>query len=141
MTLDSVSEDEPVQDIVGVLDLLLNAKVKYNRKGSGNSNQTAARPIPIKVYLYNPKFLGKSRDFEIYKKEFMDVIVPGRSDPEIGALLRDGLNTREMVLLRNNDLANYMEGMDILQRFGVVSSYQIGKIGDMPETPAGWSES
>ena len=71
--------------------------------------------------------MGKSRDFEIYKKEFLDVVVPGRSDLEIGALLRDCLNTREMDLLRNNDLANYMEGMDILQRFGGVSSYQIGK--------------
>ena len=32
----------------------------------------------------------------------------------------DGLNTREMDQLRNNDLANYMEGFDILQRFGGV---------------------
>ena len=56
VTFDSVSEDKSVQDIVGVLDLLLNAQVKYNRKGSGNSNQTAARPIPIKVNLFNPKF-------------------------------------------------------------------------------------
>ena len=45
----------------------------------------------------------------------MDVIIPGRSAPEIGALLREGLNIKEKDLLRNNDLANYMEGMDILQ--------------------------
>ena len=45
----------------------------------------------------------------------MDVIVPGRSDPEIGALLRDGLNTKEKNLLRNNEMADYMEALDILQ--------------------------
>ena len=68
MTLDSVSEDEPVQDIVGVLDLLLNAKAKYNRKESGNSNQTAARPIPIKVNLYNPKFLVNQEILKCIRK-------------------------------------------------------------------------
>ena len=41
--------------------------------------------------------------------------IPGRSDPEIGALLREGLNTREKDLLRNNDLADHSEAMDILQ--------------------------
>ena len=45
----------------------------------------------------------------------MDVIVPGRSNPEIGALLREGLNTKEKNLLRNNDMAEYMEALDILQ--------------------------
>jgi hypothetical protein len=67
------------------------------------------------VKLNTPKFSGKSRDFAIYKKEFMDVIVPGRSDPEIGALLRDGLNTKEKNLLRNNEMADYMGALDILQ--------------------------
>ena len=45
----------------------------------------------------------------------MDVIVPGRSDPEIGALLREGLNTKEKNLLRNNEMADYMGAMDISQ--------------------------
>ena len=45
----------------------------------------------------------------------MDVIVPGRSDPEIGALLREGLNTKEKNLLRNNEMADYMGALDILQ--------------------------
>ena len=45
----------------------------------------------------------------------MDVIIPGRSDPEIGALLREGLNTKEKDLLRNNDLADYNDALDILQ--------------------------
>ena len=44
----------------------------------------------------------------------MEVIVPGRSDPEIGALLKEGLNTEEKNLLRNNKLANYMEALYIL---------------------------
>ena len=50
--------------------------------GKENSQQVSARASPIKVKLNTPKFSGKSRDFTIYKKEFMDVIVPGRSDPE-----------------------------------------------------------
>ena len=99
VTFDRVAEDESIQDIVSVLDLLLNAKVEYNGKGHVTSHQISARITPIKVKLNTPKFSGKSRDFAIYKKEFMDVIVPGSSDPEIGALLREGLNTKEKNLL------------------------------------------
>ena len=90
VTFDRVEEDKSVQDLVSVLDLLLNAKVEFNGKGSVSSQPTSTRSTPIKVKLNTPKFSGRSRDFAIYKKEFMDVIVPGRSDPEIGALLRDG---------------------------------------------------
>ena len=115
VTFNRVDEDASVQDIVSVLDLLLNAKVEYNGKGTSVSHLTAAKSTPIKVRLNTPKFSGKSRDFAIYKKEFMDVIVPSRSEPEIGALLREGLNTKEKNLLRNNDMANYMEALDILQ--------------------------
>ena len=115
VTFDGVAEDESVQDIVSLLDLLLNAKVEYNGKGSASSQPVSNKSTPIKVRLNTPKFSGKSRDFAIYKKEFMDVIVPGRSDPEIGALLREGLNTKEKNLLRNNDMADYGEALDILQ--------------------------
>ena len=45
----------------------------------------------------------------------MDIVVPGRSAAEIGALLRDGLNLKEKNLLRNNDMANYAEALNILQ--------------------------
>ena len=107
VTFDRVSEDESVQDIVSLLDLLLNAKVEYNGKGSVSSEPVTSKATPIKVRLNTPRFSGKSRDFAIYKKEFMDVIVPGRSNPEIGALLREGLNTKEQNLLRNNKMADY----------------------------------
>ena len=80
-TFDGVAEDESVQDIVSVLDLLLNAKVEYNGKGSVSSQSVSSKSTPIKVRLNTPKFSGRSRDFAIYKKEFLDVIVPGRSDP------------------------------------------------------------
>ena len=85
---------------------LIDAKVEYNGKGCMASHQSSARSTPIKVKLNTPKFSGRSRDFAIYKKEFMDVIVPGRSDPEIGALLREGLNTRERELLRKKVAAS-----------------------------------
>ena len=110
-----MAEDASVQDLVSMLNLLFNAKVEFNGRGSLNSHPATARSTPIKVKLNTPKFSGRSRDFAIYKKEFMDVIVPGRSDPEIGALLRDGLNTKEKNLLRNNEMADYMEALDILQ--------------------------
>ena len=115
VTFDGVGEYDDVQNIVGILDLLLNAKVEYNGKGRTSSDPTVARSTPIKVKLNTPKFSGRSRDFAIYKKEFTDVIVPGRSDAEIGALLREGLNTKEKNLLRNNDMADYREALDILQ--------------------------
>ena len=108
VNFDVVEEDASVQDLVTMLNLLLNAKVEYNGKRSTGSDLAAPRSTPIKVKLNTPKFSGRSRDFAIYKKEFMDVIVPGRSDPEIGALLREGLNTKEKNLLRNNEMANYM---------------------------------
>ena len=44
-----------------------------------------------------PTFSGKARDFAIYKKEFMDVVVPGWSAAEIGALLREDLNIKEKI--------------------------------------------
>jgi hypothetical protein len=75
----------------------------------------STRTSPFKVKLNTSKFLGRSRDFAIYKREFMDLIVPGRSDPEIGALLREGLNTKQKNLLRNNEVADFMEALDILQ--------------------------
>ena len=43
VTFDSVLEDESIQDTVTVLDLLLNAKVEYNRKGHVTSQQSSAR--------------------------------------------------------------------------------------------------
>ena len=120
-TVDIVQEDSEVQDLVEILDVILNAKAQHdacaatpvvnNRSGSTTSTSATA----IKVRLNTPKFSGKSRDFAIYKKEFMDIVVPGRSDAEIGALLREGLNTKEKNLLRNNDMANYKEALDILQ--------------------------
>ena len=45
----------------------------------------------------------------------MDVIVLGHSDPEIGALLRDGMNTKEHNLLKNNEMEDYMEALDIIR--------------------------
>jgi hypothetical protein len=115
VTFDGVGEYDNVQSIVGILHLLLNAKVEYNGKGRMNSDPTTARTTPIKVKLNTPKFSGRSRDFAIYKKEFVDVTVPGRSDPEIGALLIDGLDIKKKNLLRNNELADYMGALDILQ--------------------------
>ena len=64
-TFDEVAEDESVQDIVSILDLLLNAKVEYNGKGSVSSQPSTARSTPIKVKLNTPKFPGRSRDFAI----------------------------------------------------------------------------
>jgi hypothetical protein len=65
VTFDRVVEDESVQDIVSVLDLLLNAKVEYNGKGSVSSQPMSAKATPIKVRLNTPKFSGRSRDFAI----------------------------------------------------------------------------
>ena len=109
VSFDRVAEDESVQEFVTLLDLMLNAKVEFNGRGSMSSEQPVPRSTPIKVKLNTPRFSGKSRDFALYKKEFMDVIVPGRSNPEIGALLREGLNTKEKNLLRNNEMAIYVE--------------------------------
>ena len=94
VTFDEVAEDASVQDLVSMLNMLLNAKVEFNGKGSVNSHSTAARVSLIKVKLNTPKFSGRSRDFAFYKKEFKDVIVSGPSFPEIGELLSEGLNTK-----------------------------------------------
>ena len=118
VVFDKVKEDAEVQDIICVLDLIISAKAELIRGGviSHSSHVSAATTVtPIKVKLNTPTFSGKSRDFAIYKKEFMDVVVPGRSAAEIGALLREGLNLKEKNLLRNNDMSNYVEALDILQ--------------------------
>ena len=97
VTFDEVAEDSSVQKIVSILNLILNAKGEYNRKASGSSLQTAAGPTPIKVKLNTPKFSGKSRDFAIFKKEFMDVIVTGRSNPQSVVSVRAGITVQSCV--------------------------------------------
>ena len=104
VTFDEVVEDTFLQDLVSMLNLLLNTKVEFNGKGIVNSHSTAARVSPIKVKLYTPKCSGRSRDFAIYKKEFMFLVVQIQR-----------LNTKEKNLLRNNEMADYMEALDILQ--------------------------
>ena len=101
VTFDGVVEDESVQDMVSLLDLLLNAKLEYNGKGSVSSQPVSTKSTPIKVRLNTPKFSGRSRDFAIYKMEFMDVIVPGRSDPEIGGHYCEYVSTSQTSLGRN----------------------------------------
>ena len=113
-----VKEDSEVQDLIEVLDIIVNVKAEHDSSGTVqtvSNRASTSSSTAIKVRLNTPKFSGKSRDFAIYKKEFMDIVVPGRSDAEIGALLREGLNVKEKNLLRNNDMANYKEALDILQ--------------------------
>ena len=118
VTFDKVKEDAEIQHFVSILNLLINAKADHNPTvvvtDTVRSNAVTS-VTPIKVKLNTPRFSGKSRDFAIYKKEFLDIVVPGRSAAEIGALLREGLNVKEKNLLRNNDMCNYTEALDILQ--------------------------
>ena len=90
------------------------------------------RPSAIKIKLPSVSFSGLPRDFASFKKEFQEVVVPGRPDVEIGALLRDAVPDKHKHLLRNLDLCKHKEAMDILQEeFGKpehVMSWVIGEL-------------
>ena len=121
VNFNEVEKDEEVRKIIATLEIIINAKaISVAPSATSGSVSTVPRTgapavTPIKVKLNTPKFSGKSRDFAIYKKEFLDIVVPGRSAAEIGALLREGLNTKEKNLLRNNEMADYTEALEILQ--------------------------
>lgn len=73
------------------------------------------RAARIKIKLPAITFSGLPRYFATFKKEFEEVVIPGRPDTEIGALLSDAVPEKHRHLLRNLDLSNHTEAMKILQ--------------------------
>ena len=76
------------------LHLMLSAKLEYYARGSRSvvsQGNTASKPAPIKIKLPAVKFSGLPRDFASFKKEIQEIVIPGRLDTEIGALLSDAL--------------------------------------------------
>ena len=97
------------------------------------------QPAPIKIKLLAVKFSGLPRDFASFKKEFQEIVIPGRLDTEIGALLRDAVPEKHKHLLRNLDLSNHTGAMDIFQQeFGKpedVMSWVVGELNGLkPDT-------
>ena len=123
VSIDCGKEDAEVLDYVSTLDLLIGAKREYN-EGLGLRNlvggvkeaSSAGKVTPLKIKVSTPQFSGKYRDFAIFKKKFQDYIIPGRTDTEIGILLREGLAKKEEDLLRNNALSDYTQALEILQK-------------------------
>ena len=137
---DKVRFDQPQEymsamELKGRLHLMLSAKVEHNAKSIQSvapQGQAVAKPAPIKIKLPAVKFSGLPRDFASFKKEFQEIVIPGRLDTEIGALLRDAVPEKHKHLLRNLDLNNHAEAMDILQQeFGKpehVMSWVVGEL-------------
>ena len=73
------------------------------------------RAAPIKIKLPAISFSGLPRDFANFKKEFEEIVVPGRPASEVGALLRDAIPEKHKHLVRNLDLSNHAGAMNILQ--------------------------
>ena len=62
-----------------------------------------------------PKFTGSPRDFAQWKREFEAlVMVPGRSDIEVGGNLLHAIPQKHQRLINHLQLANHKEMMDIL---------------------------
>ena len=140
---DKIRFDQPQEyisamELKGRLHLMLSARMEYNTSGRQSSvpqGQAAAKPAAIKIKLPAVKFSGLPRDFASFKKEFQEIVVPGRLDAEIGAFLRDAIPEKHRHLLRNLDLNNHAEAMEILhEEFGKpehVMNWVVGELSSM----------
>ena len=74
----------------------------------------------LKLKIDKPIFSGKSRDFAIFKRDFETIVaVDGRSDIEVGTLLKSCIPLKWKYLLDKVDNKNHKEMMDILKnKFG-----------------------
>ena len=74
-----------------------------------SQGNTASKPAPIKIKLPAVKFSGLPWDFASFKKEIQEIVILGRLETEIGALLSDAIPEKQKHLLRNLDLNNHTE--------------------------------
>ena len=67
-----------------------------------------------------PKFSGNPRDFGQFKRDFSHMVsVPGRSDVEIGANLKEAIPEKHKHLIHHLDTTKHKEMMDVLDnKFG-----------------------
>ena len=67
-----------------------------------------------------PKFSGNPRDFGQFKLDFSQMVsVPGRSDVEIGANLKEAIPEKHKHLIHHLDTTKHKEMMDVLDnKFG-----------------------
>ena len=91
---------------------------------SGSSSASARSgntPSIVKLQKMScPQFSGFARDFAQFKREFSAVVlVPGRSDVDIGYNLLNAIPSKYQHLINNVDLSNHAEMMQILcDKFG-----------------------
>ena len=88
---------------------------------SATAEVTVAKSSNIlKLKIDKPMFSGKSRDFAIFQRDFETIVaVDGRSDIEIGTLLKSCVPSKWKYLLDNLDNKEHKEMMQILKnKFG-----------------------
>lgn len=81
---------------------------------------TCERSNMLKLKVKPPTFSGKCREFAIFKRDFETIVsVDGRTDVEIGALLKESVPQKFKYLLDKVKLSDHKEMMDILvAKFG-----------------------
>ena len=74
----------------------------------------------LKLKVTTPSFSGKSREFAVFKRDFNTIVsVDGRTDVEIGALLKESVPQKWKYLLDKVTLNDHKEMMEILtNKFG-----------------------
>ena len=77
-------------------------------------NSSSASPIKLEK-AETVKFSGQPREFSKFKTEFNLIVVPNRSDTEIGLRLKQSVPTKHKHLVENYELSEHKRMMDKLE--------------------------
>ena len=114
--LERVAKEVDLKDKIELAKVSKPATVTTAVVGSGSTEKSNLLKLKIKP----PVFSGKCRDFAVFKRDFETIVsVDGRSDVEIGALLKESIPDEYKYLLDKVNLSNHEEMMNILvAKFG-----------------------
>ena len=116
---EAIKVNDLLTDLLAAVNAINDAKSKSVMSTSG-ATSSKSEPSAVKVAKIDSiKFSGQPRDFSDFHNEFNSVIVPHRSDAEIGIYLRQAVPTQHRHLLDNTDLDDWKTMMNILkEKFG-----------------------
>ena len=103
--------------------LIAQARAKEKEKGSepkvqvNNTTQSASNVSAIKLEKAEAiNFSGLARDYARFRREFVMIVVPNRSETEVGLRLRQAVPKEHRHLLDNIDLENFKQMLEILDK-------------------------
>ena len=100
-----------------------------------NTTQKAASVSPAAIKLEKAEtisFSGLSRDYARFRREFVMIVVPDRSETEVGLRLRQAVPKEHRHLLDNINLENYKQMLEVLdEEFGTADRVVNSVMGEV----------